>query len=336
MDLFQPQFKYIKDLMTWLGKYEWITASRDPSGEYKIQTAMPVEILDQPDGPWFNNMVRTAIMQATGFNTVASDLYTFFVWSKHLAAGPKRFSPTYEQCIVMEQMELNIPCNTYTQSFPTVGIDFPKQYQDQLSAEHGIRCPTGMLAHRFDIGSTVLVSVIPDVVSGDFVKLFPGSPDLMEDEIKSSELLRGMNDMPETEWRLSRRLERLTLNLNLLLCNFPINLNIIDLKRKKEIEAKLSAPNRTTRREAKIEYDLEPKSITFSQQIKLFDTEGEPETGEPRPHGSPAPHWRKGHWKRQRHGTALREVKTIFVRPVLVNKVKFVGDVKDTSTTYKG
>jgi hypothetical protein len=55
-------------------------------------------------------------------------------------------------------------------------------------------------------------------------------------------------------------------------------------------------------------------------------------TGDGRPR---AVHWRRGHWRRQRHGPKLREVKRVFIAPVLVNGARYAGDVAGLETNYK-
>jgi hypothetical protein len=52
--------------------------------------------------------------------------------------------------------------------------------------------------------------------------------------------------------------------------------------------------------------------------------------------GAPkAVHWRRGHWRRQRHGPKLRKVKRVFIAPVLVNGARYGGDLANLETNYE-
>jgi hypothetical protein len=55
---------------------------------------------------------------------------------------------------------------------------------------------------------------------------------------------------------------------------------------------------------------------------KYMKMRSERERAEKGTHASPRTHWRRGHYRTQRHGEGRKEVKITFIKPVLVNKPK--------------
>lgn len=79
-----------------------------------------------------------------------------------------------------------------------------------------------------------------------------------------------------------------------------------------------------------------PVVFGFEQGVRLYEREGLEHGG----HGDAtgrivAPHWRRGHFRMQRHGHGLTEVKRVFIRPVMVRADLFSGSSSATATVYK-
>lgn len=74
----------------------------------------------------------------------------------------------------------------------------------------------------------------------------------------------------------------------------------------------------------------------FNQTVKLFDQYNEYNVNQ-HEHGggwTVTPHWRRGHWRIQHFGVGNKEKKRVRIKPVLVNKEFFGGDLSKTSSEY--
>ena len=70
--------------------------------------------------------------------------------------------------------------------------------------------------------------------------------------------------------------------------------------------------------------------IGFEQDVVFYDTHS-PANGPSVPTGRVVKtHWRRGHFRRQRHGKGLNQTKLVFIRPCLVNAELFKGDLAET------
>ena len=73
--------------------------------------------------------------------------------------------------------------------------------------------------------------------------------------------------------------------------------------------------------------------LSFEQNIKVFEhAEAEPGEGKGKAKNV---HWRRGHFKRQAYGPGWSKHRTIFVRPVMVNRNQFCGNEGDTRVVYR-
>lgn len=328
MDMMTAENKAAKEFFTWLGKFDWLKVEDQPNGKYKTGPCLPDGIFNQPLGQWFAEMCLDTRL-------TSSDYYTFYLWSKHLAQGPKTFRPSMEQCLVMEQMEINLPTSEYQQAFDVVKIEWPTEYREYILRKHQFKCPHAFLCNKFKNGGIIMVSVDPDLDMGDYVKLISPDAESIEKEIVDRSIINGLVGLEKQEWVMAEDLLRLAINLNLLLCHFPTTLDLQDKKREKELKRQMTVPNRSARKTAAAEWENQPKIISFVQHVQLYDVEPG-KSSSSHPHGTPKPHWRKGHWRRQRFGEKLAQIKRVFIRPVLVNESQFVGNTGDTSVTYYG
>lgn len=90
--------------------------------------------------------------------------------------------------------------------------------------------------------------------------------------------------------------------------------------------------SRLQRRKNEKELRSHPFVYTFEQRLSLTLTlrKNRSEDSDGR---EVAPHWRKGHWRHQRYGVGLQEVKRIHIGAILVNSHLFKGELVDTKVT---
>jgi hypothetical protein len=137
----------------------------------------------------------------------------------------------------------------------------------------------------------------------------------------------------------SRIVQRLALNFCILLTQYRERLkerplNPATYEKFKDYKKK---QNPEKREHAEKIFAGEISVAYFDQHVSFYDVEDEPTSGEPSlPTGATVrPHWRRGHHRRQPYGPQASLRKVIFIKPVLVKRVSFIGDVADTSVTYK-
>jgi len=94
--------------------------------------------------------------------------------------------------------------------------------------------------------------------------------------------------------------------------------------------------NETNKQRAKESVEKTTMLYEFDQQIEFYETNDQRTK-----HGviddgrnSPKPHWRRGHFRMQAHGENHSLRKLIFIKPIMVMKDIFIGDLADTTTTY--
>jgi hypothetical protein len=83
-----------------------------------------------------------------------------------------------------------------------------------------------------------------------------------------------------------------------------------------------------------------PTLITFEQEISFYirkpDEEAQADDGLSAYGRKNKPHWRKGFYKMQPFGLGRSQRRLIFIKPVLVNRHLFSGQLQDTKTVYRG
>jgi hypothetical protein len=83
------------------------------------------------------------------------------------------------------------------------------------------------------------------------------------------------------------------------------------------------------------ELALIPVRYTLDQSVPLYREETAPSEPGEATGRMVAPHWRRGHWRHQRHGPGGTLVKLIPIAAVLVNGANLLGDRSESKVTYR-
>ena len=242
-------------------------------------------------------------------------------------------------------------------------IEWPDEFRREKEAEFGRPFPPATIAYHDRGLRGVLTDTYWSTRDHAVTPLTPYRPDrpdigrLSRDEAEAAasraesaygtleEALQGAGDAGGTagpigaDAPLIRLAQRLAVNFNLLLLTYghrdagPANPG-------SHTQPALRLRNRKDRRAAdaaRAALSGEVRLVAFEQEVRLFDADV-PSAGEERDaglHASPRPHWRRGHIRRQHHGAGNALVKLVFVKPVLVRRSAFGGDVSDTRVVYR-
>lgn len=148
--------------------------------------------------------------------------------------------------------------------------------------------------------------------------------------------MEGLTDESyDNEFELGETLQRIALNFSLLMTHYPIDDKPLNPDNwRKHRKDKQSKDSRVKARGRELALS-DIRVIEFDQTVTLYDTESQPSSGVGEPTGHHVrPHWRKGHWRMQAHGPQLTLRKRLFIKPLMVRKDAFIGDLQNTSVVY--
>lgn len=251
--------------------------------------------------------------------TEVSDKLNLVGWinlTNFLKLGPKLVEVSYENCIALENIKINLPFDDYRQPYPSIAIELPEKYRQRIFKLHGLKTPRVILSHH-EVDYAIFMSLLyNDKMHGDVAvclnksKKYPTLEEQLDEKIGENKY---------DQYRIyTTSLERLVLNLNLVLTHYGV-----------ESKGIHRFPGKKHAKDIGIEI-LEPPQ----QHIKFYERKEYAGTGEST-HRSPDPHWRNGHHKSQPYGPQNSLRKRIFVKPVFVCGWKYKGDIGDTSATYE-
>lgn len=276
-----------------------------------------------------------------------SAITEMYVMGHFLLEGPKFFSFDARDCEALEHFDLDLPSSEYAQPFPTLMIKLPSDYAQHriVPFEHGQHKPTDIIIrHDRAINRImILMRMSSTQVLTRIIRL--DQPNSIEEAWKEScRLWEGEEktlDVNKDEEELSDALCRLALSANLMSMVYgtrrvgPDNPSHFDRLQR---HLKVATKSRESERIARATWEVEtlPIRYSFSQEVKLYKTERHEEKERGMPTGKHVkPHWRRGHFREQRHGIGLTQVKRIAIAAVLVNADYFLGDKGASSASYE-
>jgi hypothetical protein len=229
-----------------------------------------------------------------------------------LAAGPRLFYPTVEQCESMENVDVSLPVSDYRQSYPVLGIVLPKEYTDNLRQQINSSeiLPKVVICRHYQHLNSLFVCS-----TNDIQEIWHYAFDTRNDHKDIEETLQNVEKGYGEGFRLATiKLSRVAINLSLLLANTPTKLvpenprvfEKAQRRLKKRPELQSNAIDVATH----IQRIITEQAIT----IRRHESAGEG-TGT---HGTPGAHWRRGHWRSQPWGPRNSLRKNIFINPVFV------------------
>lgn len=238
--------------------------------------------------------------------------------------GTKVFTASAEQCEALEHVELRLRVEEYRQPYPAMLVRFPKEFVETISRDHGFTAPQMIgVRHYEKVNVLFFHGIFHDLGTRP-----EGTADncliCVNSETRTIEESTGkVLDSTDREAAGMRRMYRVAANLMLLLAD--------SAHRLVPSGGKTYEKARRTGRD-RIELGTHVHNVVTDTVIIVRRYEhSEPGDGT---HTSPRPHWRKGHWRAQRHGEGNSLVKRIFIRPVFVRGDDAEGG-DDFVTEYK-
>lgn len=229
---------------------------------------------------------------------------------RHFEDGPKYLTMRPREFEALEHTDLTLDVSDYSQPFPVVCFPIPEGYarDREITLFDKTRLPRYCIIwHRPDMIVITLV-YSRELIWSSFI--------LMDDEFEqhfTNLKISASVSLPEDELDTVKGICRACLNGAL----------VFD-------QVKTTKFSTRSGRKPKV---TDATYYSFDQSVKLYSREGGDceETGE----GSPVrPHWRRGHWRTQRHGVGLSLRKRLRIAPVLVRRDRFAGDLSNTKVTY--
>lgn len=321
-----------------LGKYDWLALKPHPEDIRRSAMSLNVAaVWPQLSEP---TRERTAEL-LRWFN--GSFAVSIFSLSKVFALGPKVFRPSVAQCRAAEQMQLNIQVEDYRQAYPAVVVELPDEYTEER------KLPSPVVVYHDAAGrwlathgGTMVRDMPPQDRSGHEGVVFSTPMSNTGETIEAKLNRLGSDQTPErgeeemNRWVLA---QRVALNCNLFLTQYPTRLSYADpeqVTRWRQLSRKAN-PHKAERARRLLAGAVQV--IEFRQDIKFHDDQEQ----EPRVHAEGAwshwevaPHWRRGHWRRQAFGVGMKERKLVFIKPMLIRADRFVGSLSETSVVYHG
>jgi len=293
--------------------------------------------------------------------SVANVLFLFSI-SKAMANGIKLFQPTPEQCLAFENTNINVAFDQYQQPFPVCVIELPTEYKKHLKKRFANKnAPAYIFSYKdpkhilvcsswFNPENIVVSNLTPRKEHKDIeAALRSTSQDATYENMeinygkKYADQIKELDKdfYPEENFSIAAIVQRLSLN-------FSLAMTMLGVKNCGPLNPKLLSKHRQVLKNSKDDDNKEKARLAlagtvyvvqFDQQITFYETEGKTgsvKESDSNERQSVSPHWRRGHMRLQPYGTKSKLRKLTFIKPVLVNKDNFIGDLSDTSTTYKG
>lgn len=320
--------------LTWLGRKDWLDFHFGSYESKSIWTRLrPVEV-----GPKDKNFPKAEVEKVlfVANKDTVGGLFGFSL-SKALSGGPKIFIPSEEDCEALENTECTMSFQDYKQPYPVVIIEFPKEYKRRLAKMWGVKNgPSHVIAHHCPEKSFIAVYAVFDRnnVIGLITPMRPEYKTIEDAIVKTRK--DNASDIQAAE--LAQRLAM----------NFCMVMVLLGVRQTGPLDPKDYEHAKKLSRSSEIKKAILGKKLMEStlyriefinQKIKLYDEETvkprrDNEPGEPS-RISPKPHWRRGHYRKQRCGPNLSEEKLLFIKPVLVRADLFGGTPEHTEVIYK-
>lgn len=271
-----------------------------------------------------------------------------FCLSRLFAGGLKTFEVPDGIMESFEHYDLNLVPADYHQPFPTFVIDFPEEFSKRHTTkdERGReQIPLlGILDYSPQFNSLhTVISMSNEMALTYHLDLNPEREGETIEEILVRHRGRTLTGLRQTseDWRIGELILRAGINVSLMTTYYGVRElgppNPSHFQRTQDRLAKA-----VKRKDQKL-IDVNQKALWkipycygFNRTAPLFTKATESKqgnVGEARGHVEP--HWRRGHWRRQRYGVGLSMTKVIAVPAVFVNSDLALGGSSATSTIYK-
>lgn len=331
----------------WLGTKDWLKLNVDEDGsiDYHIEDNLYISETDNDRFHPADISNAHRLLQSYAASNAACCFF-LATFSKMLADGPKLYQPTLEHCLAMQHTECSFEFDYYQQPYPVTLIELPKEYLQQIKHEFDISVvPRYVFCYRHETG--VIAAAAWFGPHNSVVNTLAPRADFktVEDAIRANtEIILptyGPIDDKSTDvdYKVADLVQRLALNFSMALVLGGCKVQgPLSGSHDKHVRALKNPKANIKKKERARDYMLAPVYVIgFEQETSFYDIEHEPATGDNREgsHASPKPHWRRGFYRKQHYGPQNSLTKVVYIKPVMVMKHLFVGDVSNTSATYK-
>lgn len=248
------------------------------------------------------------------FCTSGADYFSMKATSHWLYNGPKIFRPTKEQCAAMEQVDVNLLLEDYSQPYPAIMILLDYQ------PFHSVLC------YREE---QILVCVLMSKSNiYDITSCHHSRNQLIESSLSKFD--------PECKkyGAQANKALRVACNCCLALSHYGHHTDYL-YPQEAARDKRLARENTERGAKARKRLPLAVQQVTFSQEVVLHKTESHCSSNGEGTGKEVSCHWRRGHWASQCYGPKNTLRKRILRPPVLVRADLFVGELSDTVTTYR-
>lgn len=305
-----------------LGRTDWVKLKSVEASSAVQSTCSLQHCFEQVDDLSLLSHIQS-VCQGGGF-----ELQQIVAYSKLIAGGAKIVQPSTEKCFALDRVDANVTLNEYEQPFPELIVEFPKDFRKAMQDGHGVRCPKFiLLMHDRDV--PLLFSSTEDRSEINPVFTFMAH-DQRHQTIENFLQQHILSD-GDADCILAISLQRIAFNLALLLTHQgAVDSGPLDPKRVTKWKQLLKSKSKKKRDRARRFLNASMNLIAFDQEVSLV--EGSQYSGSTANRdGSPkSPHWRRGHFRRQRVGAGRKEVRLVFVKPILINPNRFSGERSNT------
>ena len=335
------------DPLAYLGRNDWLRPT--PNG-FAADKSRLQEILERSRqyGMGFAHQVREIINlsvspeigRVQGYLPASAYAEMFYIPSMVLAQGRKTIRLTPGWCEAFEETALSLRFADFKPPYPTMVVELPGEYAKSRFVPGADEYPDSVAVHHAEDAGLILVETF--FQDSQATGIYPFEPgDVLEEKL--GQILAvpldpsGYADDPSFGRRLVNCI-RIALNAIVAVTYGTDWRDVTPSQRRLTGELKGRSRGKSdSARLAQLQLKTMPSVFEFDQTIAAFRTQpavdGTAEVGASG--SSKNPHWRRGHWRNQAFGPDLGERRACWIRPCLVNSDRFLGDVKDTTTTYQ-
>ncbi len=251
-----------------------------------------------------------------------NDYMSALALSTWVGSGPKIFRPTEAQCEALEQIEVKLNMVDYAQPYPALLVDLPAERYGTFSST--------VVYHWPERNAMALYSARAAADDrADMMTVVPAYQPTIEDALQKYE------EDCATMGPVAVLATRVAVNACLALVNYGAQ--HAALFPKELANDRHYAREQTPRGErARQRVALAPQLVTFNQEVTLHRQATRHGTASGGPTGRQMPPgFRRGHWRMQPYGPRYSLRRRQLIKPCLVRADLFVGDLANTTTTYR-
>jgi hypothetical protein len=264
--------------------------------------------------------------------------FLVFCAARSIAEGEKILQLTADACDSLSEKPFEIRMADYAQPFDTMIISLPQDYEELKESLCQDYFPAFMTLHhdrakRF-LSITVPLSGGHQTIAGAYT-----NETFREENFGySNELKNLIGAVAAKQAFLMIRIAMNAMQAMTRKDNWrELPKTPLEEKARKQLKIESRSTDKAIRRRSAIRNGTSTRFFELHQTVKAFgdpvhvnyvatwsEIEGTPKK----------PHFRKGHHRMLRVGPGRTQRRKIFIEPTMINRDKFVGDLKDTSTTY--